>query len=132
CHSIHESDPDQHLTARMRSNEACLQCHEGFREKLSSHTHHLANSSGSECYNCHMPHTSWGLLKAIRTHQITSPDVRTSVKTGRPNACNLCHLDRSFAWTAGKLSEWYQMPVPTLDAEHRSVSAAVLARWRGW
>jgi hypothetical protein len=44
-----------------------------------------------------MPYTSYGLLKAMRSHTISSPTVAESVQTGRPNACNLCHLDKRSA-----------------------------------
>ncbi|MCP4813557.1 MAG: ammonia-forming cytochrome c nitrite reductase subunit c552, partial [Planctomycetaceae bacterium] len=103
-------------------------CHEDFREpkKLTAHTHHLANSQGSQCYNCHMPHTTYGLLKAIRSHQIDSPNVQTSLATGRPNACNLCHLDQTLAWTAEHLGQWYGEQIPEMNESQRTVSAAVL------
>ena len=39
------------LAKRMDGNEACLQCHEKMRDKISAHTHHAADSSGSLCYN---------------------------------------------------------------------------------
>ena len=66
----------------------------------AAHTRHRADSSGSSCYNCHMPFTTYGLLKTIRSHQISSPSVQSTLATGRPNACNLCHLDKTLAWTA--------------------------------
>ena len=111
CHSLHHyQDPDDQLGARMEGNQACLQCHSSFAAKLESHTHHRAESTGSLCYNCHMPFTTYGLLKAIRSHTITSPTVRSSLATGRPNACNLCHLDKSLGWTAQKLNGWYGQP----------------------
>jgi hypothetical protein len=34
---------------------------------VTAHTHHASNSSGNECYNCHMPHTTYGVLSAIRS-----------------------------------------------------------------
>ena len=43
--------------------DACLQCHEPMRADLTAHTRHGAESSGSSCYNCHMPYTSYGLLE---------------------------------------------------------------------
>ena len=70
---------------------------------------------GSRCYNCHMPHTTFGLLRAMRSHQVSSPNVRESLDYGRPNACNLCHLDETLSWTADKLHAWYQQPVPELS-----------------
>ena len=38
--------------------------------------------------------------ESIRSHQVSSPSVAESLPpVGRPNACNLCHLDRTLAWT---------------------------------
>jgi len=131
CHSMHQSDPDDQLGARMETNEACLQCHETYRHRLEAHTHHPPDSSGSECYNCHMSHTTYGLLKAIRSHQIDSPAVLSSLKTGRPNACNLCHLDQSLGWTAQHLSEWFGIAKVQLTGEEQATSAALLWLLRG-
>ena len=78
-----------------------------------------------------MPYTSYGLMRAIRSHTVTSPSVRETVDVGRPNACNLCHLDRTLAWTADALGDWYgQTPLP-LDEDERSVAASVLWLLRG-
>ncbi|MBI4658601.1 MAG: C cytochrome precursor [Verrucomicrobia bacterium] len=131
CHSIHRSDPNDQLAVGMTGHEACLQCHTDYRNRVSEHTRHAAESSGSECYNCHMPHTNWGLLGAIRSHQITSPTVQSSLQTGRPNACNFCHLDKTLDWTARYLSEWYKTPPPMLNGDEASVSAAVLWALKG-
>jgi hypothetical protein len=78
-----------------------------------------------------MPHTTYGLLKAIRSHQIDSPNVATTLATGRPNACNLCHLDRTLAWTAEHLTFRYDQPAVELDEDERTISAAVLWLLRG-
>ena len=131
CHSMHRSEPNDQLARGMDGNRACLQCHESMRDAVPAHTHHAADSSGSLCYNCHMPHTTYGLLKAIRSHQIDSPRVATSLKTGRPTACNLCHLDKTLAWTAKHLSTWFGAPSPVLTDEQQSVSAALLWMLRG-
>ena len=105
CHSMHHyEDRADQLLPGMRSNQACVQCHPKLGQDLSAHTHHRADSSGSLCVNCHMPHTTYGLMKAIRSHHIDSPDVAVEVATGRPNACNLCHLDRSLRWTDEQLT----------------------------
>jgi predicted CXXCH cytochrome family protein len=127
CHSLHESEPDDLLARNRTDNRACIQCHEAFREPaaLQAHTHHRADSTGSECYNCHMPHTTYGVLKAIRSHQISNPKAADQLATGRPNACNLCHLDKPLAWTAAKLTEWYRQPAATLDEAQRGTADAV-------
>src|SRR5690606_4637660 len=57
------------------------------------------------CYNCHMPRTTYALLKSIRSHRITSPRVDRG-EDAAPNACNLCHLDRPLAWTEHWLRRW--------------------------
>jgi hypothetical protein len=59
------------------------------------------------------------------------PRVQDSVDAGRPNACNLCHLDRTLAWTAAALSRWYGTPVPPLTSEQRTVAASLLDVARG-
>jgi len=142
CHQMHQrpDDPrrrqdwaDDQLKFGMDGNSACLQCHSRFKEvgRLTEHTRHAAGSGGSNCYNCHMPYTSYGLLKAIRSHQISSPSVATSVETGRPNACNQCHQDKTLAWAADLLSRWYGIPRPNLSEDEQRIAATVLWALRG-
>ncbi len=142
CHKMHKADEDpralkewanDQLAPVGKDNAACLQCHEEFEggAALASHTHHETGSSGSSCYNCHMPHTSYGLLKAIRSHHISSPNAAVSARTGRPDACNQCHLDKTLKWTAETLARWYQIPVPELDADEREIAASILWAVKG-
>jgi predicted CXXCH cytochrome family protein len=131
CHSMHQSDPNWQLARDRDGNAACTQCHRAIGEKLEAHTHHRAGSTGSTCYNCHMPHTTYGLLRAMRSHQISVPRLQDSLASGRPNACNLCHLDRTLAWTASALQRWYGTPAPSLTEEQRTVAAALLDVARG-
>jgi len=139
CASCHEMHPDDgvatpawrsgQLRAGMDGNAACTQCHAQFEAPaaLQAHTRHAPGSLGSACQDCHMPHTSVGLMKASRSHQITSPDVGVELATGRPNACNLCHLDRTLQWTAEQLQAGWGNEPPALDADQRDVAAG--ARW---
>ncbi|MFB3065917.1 MAG: multiheme c-type cytochrome [Planctomycetota bacterium] len=111
CHTMHDySEPDDQLAKNRTGDEACLQCHGKFRGRVEEHTHHPAASSGSRCYNCHMPYTTYGLFKAIRAHKVGSPSVRESAVVHRPNACNLCHLDKTLEWTGQNLEKWYGKP----------------------
>ena len=135
CHEMHPAETTKvaleswarsdQLAPKMESDQACLQCHQEMASRLTSHTHHTADSSGSRCYNCHMPHTTFGLLHAMRSHQVSSPNVRESLDHGRPNACNLCHLDQTLSWTANQLNRWYQQPLPGLNDDDKTISAAV-------
>ena len=138
CHSMHPDADDRRPRAEwaddqlrpgMRGNEACIQCHADFEADatLVAHTHHAPGSSGSTCYNCHMPHTTLGLMKAMRSHTVDSPDVASTVATGRPNACNLCHLNETLAWTSGHLADWYGIEPPPLSAEQKTVASSI--RW---
>jgi predicted CXXCH cytochrome family protein len=131
CHSMHESDPANQLARGKAGNEACLQCHTAMRGKEAAHTRHGTDSAGGLCVNCHMPYTTYGLLKAIRSHQIDSPNLQTSRSAGRPNACNLCHLDKTLAWTAEHLKAWGPLSIPALTSEDQTVSAAVLWALKG-
>ncbi|HEY1959303.1 MAG TPA: ammonia-forming cytochrome c nitrite reductase subunit c552 [Polyangiaceae bacterium] len=97
CHSMHASDPNQQLRRDRSVQNACISCH----EMPETHAHHAPGTPGSACVDCHMPKTSYALRRATRSHRIDSP----SASSARPNACNLCHLDRSLAWTASKLAE---------------------------
>ncbi len=113
CHSLHESDPVNLLAADKSGDGACAGCHRPIAANPAAHTHHAVGSVGSQCTNCHMPYTVYGLLKGIRNHRIESP--RVTGRSGgdeKPNACNLCHVDRSLAWTADALARWYKQPVP--------------------
>ena len=73
-----------------------------------------------------MPYTTYGLLKAIRSHEISKPTVQASLETGRPNACNQCHLDRSLGWAASHLEERHGVPAPEMSPEEEELGAAAL------
>ena len=114
---MHQSPGDQRprlkwandqLKLGMYDDQACLQCHSDMSEDISQHTHHVATSEGSRCYNCHMPHTTYGLLKAIRSHTVSSPSVQhDDLQAGRPNACNLCHSEQTAEWASTQITDWY-------------------------
>jgi len=147
CHTMHQTADDRRLAAEWADdqlapsagdggNAACLLCHASgggnvAARNIPEHSHHRADSAGSLCMNCHMPYTTYGLLKTIRSHQISNPSVKATLDTGRPNACNLCHLDKTLAWAAEYLEQWYRIPTPALDADQQSVAAAVLTLLKG-
>lgn len=135
CHEMHPDDPspdvlmawraDQMRTDHGNTNQDCLQCHEDIEQDIEAHTFHAPESVGSNCYDCHMPHTSYGLLRGVRSHQVSSPSVLESVEYGRPNACNLCHLDETLEWTAEHLADWYGHEKPALEADDREIASAI-------
>lgn len=137
CHQMHSEATrsadldkwrDDQLGAGMQGDQACLQCHDQYQQpdELQKHTHHATDSSGSRCYNCHMPFTSYALLKGIRGHRVTVPSVDVSSTYQKPNACNQCHLDQTLAWTAEHLEKRYQIQSEPLSEEHHKTAASIL------
>jgi predicted CXXCH cytochrome family protein len=135
CHSMHASDPDDQIAHGKRGDAMCTGCHSS--QATRAHTHHAEGSSGSRCVECHMPMTSYALFTAMRSHRIESPRIHE-----RLSACNLCHLDRTLAWTDQKLHDWYGQPLanpagdlPAIavwalrgDAAERVLAAAAMGR----
>ncbi len=137
CHTMHNENAEQRpeekvwnddqLRIGMRTSQACINCHTQYTgNELTQHTHHMPKSQGSNCYNCHMPHTSYGLLKAARSHQISNPSVAETLQVGRQNACNNCHVDKPLQWTADHLHDWYGHEKVDLPDAHQKISSVVL------
>lgn len=133
CHSMHKSDPNDQLKRSLSDSQMCAQCHsdEKFTSAVEKHTFHKSGSDGSNCLNCHMPHTSYALFKGIRGHGISSPSIRSSSRYGTPNACNLCHLDKTLAWAQDHLVRNYGAKPEPLSADQQNISAAVLWLLKG-
>ena len=135
CHVMHPEDSAERTREEWANDQlhlgdldrSCKECHADIAAAGAAHTHHVQGSEGSRCVNCHMPHTTYGLMKGVRTHRIASPSVKVSQRTGRPNACNQCHLDKTLAWTAEALHEWYGTEMPRLNRVERTLAASV--RW---
>ncbi len=142
CHEMHPGKDDPRSLQDWAADQlqtdkdgpgACLACHAGYAEpeRWREHTHHASSSPGSDCLNCHMPYTTYGLTKSIRSHRISSPSVAVELASGRPGACNLCHLDRTLGWTADHLARWYGHERPPLDADRESIATSILYALQG-
>ncbi len=107
CHTMHSGDRAGQLAPEMRGDAACTQCHSEIGRNVAAHTHHRTGSSGSACLDCHMPRMVYGVLEIHRSHRIEIPDPAHDAETGRPDACTLCHLDRSLRWAASSMREWW-------------------------
>jgi predicted CXXCH cytochrome family protein len=101
CHTMHGGDPKGMITGENRTNKPCLACHQPYEppEALVKHTGHQADSVGSQCYTCHMPRAVYGVMTFHPTHDISVPQPQLTAAQGVPNACNLCHLDKSVNWS---------------------------------
>lgn len=133
CHTMHKGEPDDQLKAGADTPSTCVKCHTAskYTTELEKHTHHKVGAEGSNCLNCHMPYNTYALFKGIRSHQIESPDNTRISRFGTPNACNLCHLDKTLAWTRDNLFVWYGQKRHALKNEQETTSAALLWLLKG-
>jgi len=119
CHNPHERGPDAGGPDRQEHLAACVACHEKLQSKeaASAHSNHTAGQAS--CLDCHMPRVVQGADVYNRSHRISSPTDPKILNTGMPNACNLCHLDESLAWTQESLESGWggQLKLPT-QLEH--------------
>jgi hypothetical protein len=77
------------------------------RTTVEQHPHHAEASAGSQCVACHMPkieQTIADVNVSSHTFHFVYPERTERLKI--PNACNVCHKDRSTAWAADALRRW--------------------------
>jgi len=111
CHDVHGTEYPSNL--RKPANTLCLDCHGPnspsgpHAPTLEDHTHHKAGTPGSECIACHMPKIAQTLGDVnVRSHTFHFVGPAKTETSKIPNACNVCHADKSTAWTAEALKAW--------------------------
>jgi hypothetical protein len=103
CHDPHQGGFDE-----ARAIAACTRCHPALADPASARTH-AGHVPATTCLDCHMPKIVMGVDRFVRTHRISSPSDPRVLAPAGPNACNLCHLDRSIAWTLAELRSQYEV-----------------------
>jgi len=115
CHDPHSHDASSNATSlkfRDQPDLMCTGCHTQFNKAsvITHHTHHRADSEGSQCVSCHMPRIMDALLFRARYHQIDEiPNAEMTKRFGKeesPNACLLCHTEKDAEWVEKQLSSW--------------------------
>ena len=101
CHDPHS------LALKSPGNGACHQCHLAEKYETEEHHFHRPSSAGANCVDCHMPAKTYMVVDPRRDHSFRIPRPDLSAQLDTPNACNRCHSDRTAAWAAAKLREWY-------------------------
>jgi tetratricopeptide (TPR) repeat protein len=114
-------------------NLLCLRCHNGSYPKspvidLAKHTFHKADSTGSQCVNCHMPQTTYMQRHGRHDHGFTIPDPLLTKEFAIPNACNRCHQDKDTDWSLQAVNKWYG---PKMDRPYRKRSRLMASARRG-
>jgi hypothetical protein len=123
CHDPHRADAHPEVErdglrsvrgeAEARALAACTGCHTALADAAAARSHAGTGHAGVTCLDCHMPRIVMGLDHYVRTHRISSPT--DSRVIGDVNACNLCHLDRTLAWTRGALRDGWDVHVAVPD-----------------
>ena len=111
CHDPHGSDNVAML--REKGNGLCLTCHGANTQNgphaasIAAHTHHKPDSPGSACVACHMPaieRTLGDVNVHAHTFRFIPPAETAALKI--PNACTLCHTDKTVDWARAALRSW--------------------------
>lgn len=131
CHNPHVAGPPSEGGPDDPTHrQACLECHEQYAvpRAAAEHSRHVDNAV--DCLDCHMPKITAGIARAVRTHRISIPGDTEMLAEGAPNACNLCHLDKSIGWTARHLAARWGRPgfLPPPEQQHLWETAAA-DRW---
>jgi predicted CXXCH cytochrome family protein len=111
CHDPHGTSNQAML--RKPINDVCGTCHGPNTQNgphavsIEAHTHHKADSPGSQCVACHMPkieQTIADVNVSSHTFHFVTPVQTDTLKI--PNACTACHQDKSTAWATSALAGW--------------------------
>lgn len=78
-------------------NDACKSCHAERVADVVAHSGHKEGSTGAVCINCHMPKTVFGAMNRS-DHSFRPPMPEATIKFNSPNACNMCHTDKTPEW----------------------------------
>lgn len=95
-------------------NAACLPCHEQRVKEVVAHSRHAADTPGARCISCHMPKTEFARMERS-DHSMLPPTPAATRSFGSPNACNVCHTNKTPDWADAQVRIWhtndYQAPV---------------------
>ncbi len=95
CVSCHTSSGRYKF--REKPNEACMPCHESRVRDPEPHTRHDPAGEGGHCISCHMPKTTFARMERS-DHSFRPPAPAATIEFGSPNACNICHTDKTARW----------------------------------
>lgn len=133
CHDPHTTIGRSWQRTAEQDDAKCVRCHQQYATPAAqaAHSHHSAGSEGSRCMNCHMPRLNEGMQDVVRTHMIFSPTNRAMIYANQPNACNMCHTEKSIDWTLKYLAEWYerQFDSERIEAAYASRTQATAIGW---
>jgi predicted CXXCH cytochrome family protein len=119
CHDVHS------VKFVKEGNDLCLQCHRA--DEYDTKNHHFHKNKGEEgepikakdgqvlyevgegadCFKCHMPGRYYMGIDFRNDHSLRIPRPDLSMEQGTPNACKMCHWDKTDQWSADYFTKWY-------------------------
>ena len=121
CHEPHSAK------LRASGDGVCLQCHAPDKYAATGHHHHEGVKPALACASCHMPARTYMVVDRRHDHSFRIPRPDQSVKLSTPNACNDCHADKSFEWTASAVERWHG----PIRKGFQKYAAGLHATWTG-
>ena len=118
CVSCHTSS-GRYRYAEDNANDACMPCHSDKVANVSAHTYHKPDSEGSECIACHMPKTAFARMDRS-DHSFRPPMPQATLTFGSPNACNMCHEDKTAEWAEKEIQRTHrrEYQIKTIENGH--------------
>jgi predicted CXXCH cytochrome family protein len=115
CHDAHSG------TLLATGNTLCTRCHQltppaafptlrAGEYDTPGHHNHLPGSAGAACVDCHMPERVYMVVDGRRDHGLRVPRPDLAVAHGTPDACTMCHEDRTPAWAVAAIDAWVPDP----------------------
>jgi len=111
CHDVHGTGNNADLIKPAK--QLCLTCHGPnspngpHAASLEAHTHHRAESTGSECISCHMPKIEQTIADVnVRSHTFKFITAALTDEFKIPNPCISCHAEKNTAWVRETMRGW--------------------------
>lgn len=101
CHNPHT------LKLRADGNALCARCHNPAEFDAEKHHFHKPDAQGGLCIDCHAPKQNYMVIDGRHDHSFRLPRPDLSIELGSPNACTLCHADRTAEWATAAMDKWY-------------------------
>jgi predicted CXXCH cytochrome family protein len=112
CHDAHSA------TLRAEGDAVCGRCHNPAGNPDfptlkpavyddPSHHFHAPGTEGARCVGCHMIERVYMGNDGRRDHSFRIPRPDLAAVVGGPDACTDCHADRTAAWAAARIEDWY-------------------------
>ena len=105
CLHCHTSSGRYKFKTEEKANQACMPCHKNKVDNPTQHTRHKVDSPGNKCISCHMPTTEFARMHRT-DHSMLPPAPGATIAFKSPNACNLCHKEKTPQWADETVRKW--------------------------